>query len=192
MLILKTKTFHFSSFVCPISADIFSFLGRKGLKLIKRHFQCLLAAIFNIILHLQSPLIFYGGSTASVVNSPDQGSAILMCVEVLITISRKHALFQMDSWHIGHLLRIPAALFQNFQQLRVSKVSGQSDSLMISEEQISHRAKAVNLCYVDRQFSVNLFIACCQLLCTTIKHHQRYGSFIYIYTFNSGVCDLIK
>ncbi|XP_054787877.1 uncharacterized protein LOC129293794 [Prosopis cineraria] len=146
--------------------------GRKGLKLVKRHFQCLAAAVFNIILHLQSPLIFYGDSTSKVVNSPDPGSAILMCVEVLITISRKHALFRMDSWHIGHLLRIPAALFQNFHQLRVSKDYGSSDPLMISEEQISHQVEAVNLRYVDSQFSLNLFVACCQLLCTTIKHHQ--------------------
>ncbi|KAK4284826.1 hypothetical protein QN277_001608 [Acacia crassicarpa] len=145
---------------------------RKGLKLIKRHFQCLVAAVFNIILHLRSPLIFYGYSTSSVVNVPDPGSAILMCVEVLITISRRHALFQMDSWHIGQLLRIPAALFQNFHQLRVSKDSGLSDPLMISEEQTCLRVEAVNFCYVDRQFSLNLFVACCQLLCTTIKHHH--------------------
>lgn len=159
------------------------FPGHKGLKLIKRHFRSLVAAVLNIILHLQSPLIFYGDVTSSTVaNDPDPGSTILMCVEVLITVSRKHTIFQMDSWHVGHLLRIPAALFQSFSQLGVSKGSGSSNSSMISEQQIPHPVEAVNLCYVDQQFSLSLFVACCQLLCTTIKHHQRYGSFIYILT----------
>ncbi|KAF7810808.1 Urb2/Npa2 family protein [Senna tora] len=147
--------------------------GRKGLKLIKRHFQSSVAAIFNIILHLQSSQIFYGDlKSSTVANDPDPGSTILMCVEVLTTVSRKHAIFQMNSWHVGHLLRIPAALFQSFLQLRVSKGSSPSGSLIISEEQISHQVEAVDICYVDHQFSLNLFVACCQLLCTTIKRHQ--------------------
>ncbi|XP_061341643.1 uncharacterized protein LOC133287960 [Gastrolobium bilobum] len=145
--------------------------GRKGLKLIKRHCQSFVAAVFNIIVHLRSLHIFYVNLTSgTVASNPDSGSVILMCVEVLASVSRKHALFSMDVWHVGNLLHIPAVLFQNFHQLRISKASGPSDSLMISEEQISHPVERVNFSHVDHQFSINLFVACCQLLCTIIRH----------------------
>lgn len=83
--------------------------GRKGLKLIKRHCQSLVSAVFNIIVHLQSPHIFYVNLRRKTVSgTPDPGSAILMCVEVLTTVSRKHGLFSMDVCHVGHMLHIPA------------------------------------------------------------------------------------
>lgn len=149
------------------------------MKLIKRHCQSLVAAVFNIIVHLQSPLIFYVNLTSrTVASTPDPGSAILMCVEVLVTVSRKHAIFSMDVWHVGHLLHIPAVLFQNFHQLRFSKASGSSDSFVTSEEQNSHPAERENLHHIDHQFSINLFVACCQLLCTIIRHRPRYVSFL--------------
>ncbi|RDX78601.1 hypothetical protein CR513_41099, partial [Mucuna pruriens] len=146
--------------------------GRKGLKMIKRHCNGLVSAVFNIIVHLQSPHIFYDNlASGTVASTPDPGSTILMCVEVLVKVSRKHALFPMDVWHVGHLLHIPAVLFQNFHQLRVTKACGPSEALMISEEHICDPVERVNSCCVDHQFSVNLFVACCQLLCTIIRHH---------------------
>lgn len=148
------------------------------MKLIKRHCQSLVGAIFNIIVHLQSPQIFHANLTSRTVTSnPDPGSAILMCVEVLVTISRKHSLFPMDVWHVGHLLHIPTVLFRSFPQLRISKASGPSDSFWISEVPNSHPTESVNFCHVDHQFSINLFVACCQLLCTIIRHRPRYVSF---------------
>ena len=154
----------------------FLFQGRKGLKLIKRHCQGLVPAVFNIIVHLKSPHIFYVNMAfGTVARDPDPGSAILMCVEVLVTVSRKQALFPMDVWHVGHLLHIPAVIFQNFL-LTISKASGQSDSSMILEEQVSQPVEGVNFCLVDRQFTIHLFVACCQLLCTTIRHRPRYVS----------------
>lgn len=145
--------------------------GRKSLKLIKSHSQNLVSSIFSIIVHLQSPHIFNGSLRCRTVTAtPDPGSAILMCVEVLATVSRKHTLFSMDVGHVGHMLHIPAALFQNFDQHRISKASGPSDSFMVSEEQNYHPAERVNISHVDHQFTVNLFVACCQLLCTIIRH----------------------
>ncbi|XP_020202862.1 uncharacterized protein LOC109788528 isoform X2 [Cajanus cajan] len=145
--------------------------GRKGLKMIKRHCQSLVAAVFNIILHLQSPLIFYDNlASGTVASTPDPGAAILMCVKVLVTVSRKQAIFQTDVWHVGHLLHIPASLFQNFHQLRVTKASGPSEALEISKECICDPVERVNFCHLDHHYSVNLFVVCCQLLCTIIRN----------------------
>lgn len=145
--------------------------SRKGLKLIKRHCQSLVSVVFNIIVHLQSPRIFYVNLRCKIVSgTPDPGSAILMFVEVLTTVSRKHGLFSIDVCHVGHMLHIPVALFQNFHQHRISKASRPSDSFMVLEEQNPHSEDGVNFCHVDHQFTINLFVACCQLLCTIIRH----------------------
>ncbi|XP_014522791.1 uncharacterized protein LOC106779233 isoform X1 [Vigna radiata var. radiata] len=140
--------------------------GRKGLKMIKRHSQSLVSAVFNIIVHLQTLLIFYDNlASGTVVSTPDPGSAILMGVEVLVTVSRKQAQFPMD---VGQILHIPAVLFQNVCQFRVTKAPGPSEPLMISKNHICDPVKRVG--HVDHQFLVSLFIVSCQLLCTIIMH----------------------
>lgn len=129
--------------------------GRKRLNIVKRHIQSLVAALFNIILHLQNPLIFFTKSVSNRDdNNPDPGSVILMCVEVLIRVSGKHAMFQLDSWHIAQSLHVPGALFQDLPCLQLSGASIGYETLL------------------DRHFSMNLFAACCRLLYTVLKHHK--------------------
>ncbi|XP_038705965.1 uncharacterized protein LOC120001630 isoform X2 [Tripterygium wilfordii] len=147
--------------------------GRKHLSVVKRHIQGFIAGLFNIILHLQNPLIFYERTVDSKIDScPDQGSVILMCVEVLTRISGKHSLFQMDSWHVGQALHIPAALFQDFHQLGRSEAPVPSHFSLVSNNQDCDSAASLNPSVVDRQFSVELFAACCRLLYTVLKHHK--------------------
>lgn len=143
---------------------------------VKRHIQSLIACVFNIILHLQSPLIFYEKLIDKEDHDdPDPGAVILMGVEVLTRISGKHALFLMDAWHVAQSLCIPAALFQDFHQLRRSKASVLYDSSMISNN--PDKVASTRFSGVDRKFSVDLFAACCRLLYTVMKHHKRYTLF---------------
>jgi len=145
--------------------------------MIKRHSQSLVSAVFNIIVHLQSLHIFYDNlASGTVASTPDPGSAILMGVEVLVTVSRKQAQFPMD---VGQILHIPAVLFQNVCQFRVTKASGPSESLMISKQHICDPVKRMG--HVDHQFLVSLFIVSCQLLCTIIMHRPR---FVLFYLLN--------
>ncbi|EOX97766.1 Urb2/Npa2, putative isoform 2 [Theobroma cacao] len=147
--------------------------GRRCLRVVKRHIQSLVAALFNIILHLQSPLIFYGKFVSNEGDrNPDAGSVVLMCAEVLTRVARKHALFQMDPWHIGQSLCIPGALFQDFHQLRLSEAPVSNNSLLYSDKQTHDSMASMKYSVVDRQFSVNLFAACCRLLYTVLKHHK--------------------
>ncbi|KAJ6765963.1 UNHEALTHY RIBOSOME BIOGENESIS PROTEIN 2-like protein [Salix purpurea] len=148
--------------------------GRKRLSVVKKNIQSLVAALFNIVLHLQSPLIFYQIAMVSErYNAPDPGAVILMCVEVLTRVSGKHALFQMDSWHVAQSLHIPAALFQDFDQLRISQDPASSNSLLNSDNQDCNTLGGMNCRTVDLKFSVELYTACCQLLYTILKHHKR-------------------
>ncbi|PON83410.1 Nucleolar 27S pre-rRNA processing, Urb2/Npa2, C-terminal [Trema orientale] len=144
--------------------------GRKRLSVVKRHIQSLLASVFNIILHLQSPLIFYDRLMGD--TDPDPGAVILMCVEVMIRISGKHALYQMEAWHVAQSLRIPGALFQDFHQLKLSRTSIQNSSSTISNSHISDPVESMQFCSVDRRFSIDLFAACCRLLYNVLKHHK--------------------
>lgn len=160
----------FSFFVITIVC----FIGRRRLNVVKRHVQNLIAALFNIVVHLQSPLIFYrepfsnkGG------NFPDSGSVILMCIEVLTRISGKHALYQLDSSHVAQCLRIPAALFQEVRQFRLSGASVPSSSVTLMDDQNCYSGASLSSFGVDRQFLIILYAACCRLLYTVLKHHKR-------------------
>ncbi|KAJ4826097.1 hypothetical protein Tsubulata_010944 [Turnera subulata] len=143
--------------------------GRKRLNVVKRHIQSLVAALFNIILHLQSLSIFHGSNAGS---SPDPGAAILMCVEVLTRVCGKQALFEMDSWHIAQSLHIPAALFTDFSQPRFHGCPALCNSLTTTDNDHTYPLTAMSLSNVGRQFPIKLFGACCRLLYTIVKHHK--------------------
>ncbi|KAK4437698.1 hypothetical protein Salat_0103800 [Sesamum alatum] len=136
--------------------------GPRRLNMIKRHIQSLVACLFNIISHLQGPSIFYGCIDSIKAHAgPDSGSVILMCVEVLTKVSAKPSFFEIDACHIAESLRVPGALFQYLLQLQVSEASVRDAS------QIGTSSSSV-----DRKFSVELYTACCRMLCTALKHHK--------------------
>ncbi|KAJ4967043.1 hypothetical protein NE237_018892 [Protea cynaroides] len=144
--------------------------GRKRLNVVKRHIQSLISALFNIIVHLQSPQIFcvkLNGDNRD--SDPDPGSVILMCVQVLTKVAGKHALFQMDSSHVGQALHVPAMLFKDFCQLRASQAT--SNPLIFAKQE-TRPVAGTDSYVVDQKFSVELFSACCRLLCTVVRHHK--------------------
>lgn len=130
----------------------------------------MVCALFNIVLHLQSPLIFFQEKLKhdKDESDPDPGSVILMCVEVLTKVAGRHALFEMDSTHVGHSLHMPSTLFKHFSQLR---------ALPITSHSVLFTARGVRL--VDREFSVDLFAACCKLLYTVLRHRKRYCALLF-------------
>ncbi|XP_050231110.1 uncharacterized protein LOC126680105 [Mercurialis annua] len=142
--------------------------GGRQSTVVREHVQKTVAALFNIIIHLQSPLIFYSQSKGVIHNDPDPGAVILMCVEVLTRVSGKRGL-QISSCHVGQFLHVPAALFQDFWQLRLSKGLPLSDLC----NQDCNSEEGMHSSVVDINFSVELFAACCQLLYTTVKHQKR-------------------
>lgn len=150
--------------------------GPKRSSVVKRHVPSLVACLFNIILHLQGPSIFYRNIICSKGDAnPDPGSVILMCVEVLTKVFGKHAMYQLDSSQVGQSLRIPAALFQNFLQLRISEApsaESASNSLMFSGGRDTEIVEGMSSSVVDRQFLIDLFAACCRLLSTVLKHYK--------------------
>ena len=151
--------------------------------MVKEHIQSILAGLFNIILHLQNPLIFQRFMHEKGNTNPDSGSVILMCIEVLIRIFGKHALFQMKPCHVAQSLRIPAALFQDFHQIKLSEGSISSHSSLILDNEISDQLASKDLSVVDRHFSIDLFAACCRLLYTVLKHHKRYSLSFFSFLF---------
>ncbi|KAL0687323.1 hypothetical protein Bca4012_087000 [Brassica carinata] len=130
--------------------------GRNRLSEVKGRIHGLMSAVFGIMAHMQSPFIF---CTDTVVGkqcpkSPDAGSVILMCVEVLIRIAGKHALFEMNPSHISQSIHMPGAIFRDYGHL-LHKDDQQQDL------------------QVDQKFSVSLYAACCRLIYTSVKHHPK-------------------
>ncbi|KAI3863602.1 hypothetical protein MKX03_031653 [Papaver bracteatum] len=138
---------------------------------LKNHIQSLTSAVFNIVVHLRGPHIFYAQVTCSSGDvCPDPGAVILMCVEVLTKVAGKPALFEMNSSHVIQSLRLPAALFQDFCCLRNSQTSPSSSAVSANEK---YTAADNCRCTMDQRFSVDLFATCCRLLSAVIRHHTR-------------------
>uniref|UniRef100_A0A1D1YWY4 Unhealthy ribosome biogenesis protein 2 n=1 Tax=Anthurium amnicola TaxID=1678845 RepID=A0A1D1YWY4_9ARAE len=147
-----------------------SFAGRKLLGIIKNRIQNLLGSLINIILHLQSPFIFYRENLSCDKSNidPDPGTTILMCVEMLTKVARKHSQLKMDSCKVGQSLHLPMSLFKHFHQLKTFRVS--SSSLCVLDNAEGTYMKNMHHLIVDHQFCVNLYAACCSLLCTILRH----------------------
>lgn len=148
--------------------------GSKRLSVVKKHIQNLVASLFNIILHLQGTNMFLANAVPNRGDAdPDPGSVILMSIEVLTRVFGKHALYQMDTCYVSQSLRIPARLFQNILHLRISEAPTRSNSLRILDiEGTTEIVESMDTCIVDRQFTIELYAACCRLLCTVLKHHK--------------------
>ncbi|KAI5343709.1 hypothetical protein L3X38_011585 [Prunus dulcis] len=165
--------------------------GRKRLNVVQRHnIQSFISSLFNVILNLQSPVIFYERSIWNKGDTdPDPGTVIVMCVDVLARISGKHALYQMEAWHIAQSSRIPSAFFRDFHLLKLSEALVPDDSSTVPNNQISNSVVASkHFSGIDRQYSIDLFAACCRLLHIVLKHHKtEYERCIAILQASVGV-----
>ncbi|XP_078448325.1 urb2/Npa2 family protein [Wolffia australiana] len=132
-----------------------SFSGDKLFGIIKDHAQNLVGSLFNIILHLQGPFIFSGKAYAfdELGVDADPGSTVLMCVEILRKFSRRNAQLKMDPCFVGQSLRVPSSLFMHFHQIKSSQSPSQT-------------RKSIG------RFFLDLYAACCRLLCTVIRHQK--------------------
>lgn len=141
-------------------------------RVFKRTVPGLVGALFNIILHLQSPLIFYVQKLPPHCSEfhPDAGAVVLMCVEVITSFVGRHS-FQIDASHVSQCLHVPVTLFKGFKQLLAYRKISRS---LAKYRHGSVRQHGDHDEYIlDRQFSVDIYAACCKLLCTTLRHQQR-------------------
>ncbi|KAJ9551669.1 hypothetical protein OSB04_015714 [Centaurea solstitialis] len=138
--------------------------GRKNLTTVKTDILGSVACLFNIITHLQGPRIFYKDPVSNIQfhADPDPGSVVLMCIEVLTKVSGKHALYQMDACYVAQALSTPATLFQNILKYTTSEAPN-----------IESVNEGMNTKLFDRQYSIELYAACCRMLYTFLRHHKR-------------------
>ncbi|KAF0914214.1 hypothetical protein E2562_027792 [Oryza meyeriana var. granulata] len=137
-------------------------------RVFKRIVPGLIGDLFNIVLHLESPFIFYTEKMPAHYPClhPDAGAIVLMCIEVITAFVGRHS-FQIDACHVSQCLHVPMTLFKGFKHLH--SCQNISHSCNQSVEQLA----ASNEYILDRQFSVDMYASCCKLLCTTIRHQQR-------------------
>ncbi|XP_074312982.1 uncharacterized protein LOC141648325 [Silene latifolia] len=144
--------------------------GNKLWSLVKIQLNSLIASLFNIVVHLQGATLFYGRpNSTDGNNSPDSGSVVLMCVELLTRIAGKPTLFHLESHHVSQSLHIPGILFQSFRSLKAGEASHLSVTGSKDHKVYDHFGLGF---LVDRVFSMNLYVASCRLLWTVVKHHK--------------------
>lgn len=134
--------------------------------MVKGHIQNIVSALFNIILHLHGPNLFFANTIPCTADAtPDSGSVILMIIEVLTRVFGKHTLSQVDVCYVSQSLRISGGLLQNILQLKVSNANAQSNHFLIPDSIGCEMLESMNTCAVDRQFMIELYAARCRLLC---------------------------
>ncbi|MQL78938.1 hypothetical protein Taro_011362 [Colocasia esculenta] len=147
-----------------------SFSGRKLLGIIRSCIQNIIGSLFNIILHLQNPLIFYRKNLSSNKNTrgPDPGSVICMCVEMLTKIAQKHSQLKVDASNVGKSLHVPASLFKHFHQLKTFRLPSNCPSFLKDTEGMA--TEHAHHFSIDHQFCIDLYASSCKLLCTILRH----------------------
>ncbi|KAJ4820381.1 Urb2/Npa2 family protein [Rhynchospora pubera] len=120
---------------------------------LKKTIPSLVGCLFNIILHLEGPNIVCSPKVPSneTNSNPDAGAVVLMCVEVLTTVIGRHSC-PMDACHVSQCLHIPTTLFRNLTRIKELSKNGFT---------------------IDRQYLIDLYAACCKLICATLKHRIR-------------------
>ncbi|KAL6645056.1 hypothetical protein ACP70R_016664 [Stipagrostis hirtigluma subsp. patula] len=141
-------------------------------RVFKRTVPGLVGALFNIVLHLQSPLIFYIEKLPPHCSEfhPDAGAVVLMCVEVITSFVGRHS-FQIDASHVSQCLHVPVTLFKGFKHLLACRSIPRSSANYCNQSVRQHGDHSEYI--LDRRFSVDIYAACCKLLCTTLRHQQR-------------------
>ncbi|CAA6655938.1 unnamed protein product [Spirodela intermedia] len=139
-----------------------SFSGDKLFGIIKGRVQNLVGSLFNIILHLQSPLIFcrkastYGRREID----PDPGS----------TIPDEKYSVKNGSMPCRAVLACTVVSFQTFSSAQLFPVP--SGALRFTDSGESISIEDIDHHIVDTRFFVDLYAACCRLLCTVVRHQK--------------------
>ncbi|KAJ3702578.1 hypothetical protein LUZ61_006283 [Rhynchospora tenuis] len=120
---------------------------------LKKTIPSLIGCLFNIILHLEDPNIVCNPKMPlnEANSNPDAGAVVLMCVDVLTAVVGRHSC-PMDACHVAQCLHIPTTLFRNFTRIKELSKNGFT---------------------IDRQHLIELYAACCKLICATLKHRIR-------------------
>ncbi|XP_010229010.1 uncharacterized protein LOC100832613 [Brachypodium distachyon] len=174
---VKTGTFDGGTVSSDVAAGIDclylvleSVPGNK--RVFKRTIPDLVGALFNIVLHLQSPFIFYMEKLPPLYPGfhPDAGAVVLMCVEVITAFVGRHTL-QINACHVSQCLHLPVTLFKGFKHLLAGR-SGSCSSEISRGQTVGQPVESKEY-ILDRQFSIDMYAACCKLLCTALRHQQR-------------------
>ncbi|KAK1363078.1 putative nucleolar 27S pre-rRNA processing, Urb2/Npa2 [Heracleum sosnowskyi] len=144
--------------------------GKKRLGVVKERIRNIVSSLFNIILHVQGPSLFFVNTIPySDDATPDSGSVILMIIEVLTRVFGKRILAEVDGY-VSQSLRLSGGLFRYILQHKVSRANG--PSMLVPDSIGSEILKSMDTCAIDRKFMIELYDACCRLLYAVLRHYR--------------------
>lgn len=151
--------------------------GPKRLKLVAKYSSSFVAALLNILLHLQGPHVFFesGLDQCQGGDYVNPAFVILACVEILSKLASRHAVYPMNASHVAQSLAFPAVLFQHFCQFKSTQyVTPCKMSLPHQQIDCTKATMAVECGFAaESKISVELFATCCKLLCALLRHRKR-------------------
>eukprot|EP01018_Ginkgo_biloba_P014003 Gb_18575 [translate_table: standard] len=150
--------------------------GPKRLKLLAKYSSNFVAALINIIVHVHGPHIFFGSNLDHYQDGDyvDPASVILTCMQILSKVASRHLVFPMNAGHVGQLLSFPGVLFQHFYQFKASHCATPWKIFLTSQATDStKRSLLTEGSFVERKLTIELYVACCRLLCAVLRHRTR-------------------
>ncbi|KAL3693846.1 hypothetical protein R1sor_007497 [Riccia sorocarpa] len=153
--------------------------GAKRLRLLANHFREFAGAIFSLIERTAGPKLFimkHGTSSrfendASMVES---GPVLLRCIQILTSVASREVIYPLEACHVALALHCPSVIFSHVYQSGSSRNKLLASSLTRNGSGAKHEKEGcTSVVKIGSDVGVELYVACCRLLCSLIRHRRR-------------------
>ncbi|KAG6557396.1 hypothetical protein Mapa_000665 [Marchantia paleacea] len=157
--------------------------GTKRLRLLANHFKEFSGAIFNLIERLAGPKLFHDNDMLHHDTPPREGqvgmvqsgAVILRCIQIMTSVASRENIYPLKACYVALALHCPARIFSPVVQSGLSKhrtirtflAYDQSGATKTEREVLMTRLR------IGTDLGVKLYVACCRLLCSLIRHRRR-------------------
>ncbi|KAL3699887.1 hypothetical protein R1sor_017909 [Riccia sorocarpa] len=151
----------------------------KRLRLLANHFKEFAGAIFSLIERTAGPKLFtmkHGISSrfendASMVES---GPVLLRCIQILTSVASREVIYPLEACHVAFALHCPSVIFSLVYQSGSSRNMLLPGSLTRNGSGAKHeKEEGSSVVKIGSDVGVELYRACCRLLCSLIRHRRR-------------------
>jgi hypothetical protein len=106
----------------------------------------------------------------------DSGPVILQALQILITTASRDTIFPMKACHVALALHCPARLFWPVYRSEMSKhkLILKRHARVEGPEPGKKNVQSTGRVRICTELGVQLYVSCCRLLCSIIRHHRRY------------------
>ncbi|KAL2629877.1 hypothetical protein R1flu_014563 [Riccia fluitans] len=152
--------------------------GTKRLRLLANHLQEFAGAIFSVIEYSAGPNLFLNHEMAlrpeNKISMVESGPVLQKCIQILTNVASREIIFPLGACHVALALHCPSVIFSPVYQSGLSRNRLIASSLTRDASGIKHvKEEYLSVLKIGSDVGVELYVACCRLLCSLIRHRRR-------------------